>query len=193
MRGVPYWLLVLGLVGCVKRGDAVVDAGPPKGHPDLQCPPGALPEGYGPPTGTSVWCVLALPDGRRVKEGPTIEWHANGARSLDGRFAQDQRVGEWVTFHPTGTPETRGGYTANRKEGVWTTWAATGEKIAEGPFVNGVEHGGWTFWNTDTLTRIEGSFVLGAKDGRWLDYSPEGKPTRERIFREGRLITQREL
>lgn len=186
-------VLVLLLGGCAKRSDAVVDAGPPKGHPDLQCPAGTAPEGYGPPVGKSAWCVLALPDGRRVKEGPSMEWHDTGTRAVTGSWSNDRMSGEWVRYYPTGTPESRGAYLNGKKDGVWTTFAATGEKTAEGPFVDGVEHGNWTFWSTDTLTRTEGAYVLGNRDGRWLDYSPEGKPVRERIYRDGRLVTQREL
>jgi hypothetical protein len=31
------------------------------------------------------------------------------------------------------------------------------------------------------------------KTGRWIDYDVEDTPIRERVFREGRLIQQREL
>lgn len=193
MGSVPRWVVVLGLAACVRHVSNGVDSGPPKGHPDLQCPAGTSPEGYGPPVGRSAWCLLTLPDGHRVKEGPAIEWHENGARKVTGQWSQDRQVGEWVTYHPTGTPESRGTWVAGKKDGVWTTWAPTGEKVGEGPYVDGVEHGAWVFWNVETLVRTEGNYVLGGRDGRWLDYSPEGKATRERIYRDGRLVTQREL
>ncbi len=194
MRGFAGWAVAVGLAGgCAKAPVAVVDAGPAKGHPDLRCPVGARPEGFGPPNGRAAWCVLSLPDGRTVKDGPALEWHENGAIAASGAWADDLQTGEWIRYFPTGTPESRGTYVAGKKDGVFTTFAPGGEKVAEGPFVNGAEHGAWTFWNTETLVRTEGAYVLGDRDGVWRDYTPEGKATRERVYRDGRLVTQREL
>jgi hypothetical protein len=191
------WLLsgvaLVGLAGCPPKTAAVVDTGPPKGHPDLHCPAGTVPNGYGPPVGREAWCEITLADGHTQKEGPTLSWHENGQRALSGNYAAGMQIGDWVTYYPTGTPESQGQYAGGKKEGVWVTWATSGEKIAEGPFVAGQEHGAWVFWDTATLSRSEGQYVLGGRDGTWLDISPEGKPTRERIYRGGRLLTQREL
>lgn len=191
MRLVPLAAL---LAACAHTTGPQPAVGPTVGSPELQCPPGTQPNGYDPPDGLEVWCTLMRADGKIVREGPSITWHPSGvAKASEGSFSADTKNGVWTTFYPTGTPESRGEYVMGKKEGLWTTFAVTGEKTAEGPFVGGVEQGPWTFWNTDTLTRAEGVYVLGGRDGVWIDYSPEGKAVRERIYREGRLISQREL
>lgn len=191
MRLVCFAALV---VGCTPKTAPHPAAGPTPGSPELHCPPGTQPNGFDPPDGIEVWCSLTRGDGKIVREGPSIAWHPSGvAKSSEGAWSDDVMTGEWSTFYPTGTVEQRGTYTNGRKDGMWTSFAVTGEKTAEGEFVGGLEQGQWTFWNIDTLTRAEGVYVLGKRDGVWLDYSPEGKALRERIYRDGRLISQREL
>ena len=128
--------------------------------------------------------------GRRRRGGDQED---NEQRKAEGNFADGRQNGAWLYWYATGTPESQGMFAMGAKEGVWTTFQANGERSSEGQFVGGEEHGPWTFWNADVLTRTEGSFVLGDRDGIWLDYGPEDKPVRERIYRDGRMITMREL
>ena len=183
----------LFLTGCPPKPVTVTGPGWPVGHPDLQCPAGTAPNGYAPPHGWEVWCEKPLPNGTSLREGPSLTWHANEQRKAEGSYADGRQNGPWLYWFPTGTPESQGSFAMGAKEGVWTTFQANGERSSEGQFVSGAEHGPWTFWNADVLTRTEGSYVLGNRDGVWLDYGPDDKPVRERIYREGRMITMREL
>ena len=174
-------------------GEAGGGAPYPVGHPDLKCPAGTQPAGYAPPHGWEVWCEKLLPNGQKLREGPSIGWHPNEQKRSEGSYADGKQHGPWLYWYPTGTPESQGGFALGVKEGVWTTYAAGGETTSEGQFVGGQEHGPWVFWNTDAATRTEGSFVLGARDGVWLDYGPDDRPVRERTYRDGRMVTMREL
>lgn len=185
-------LTTLLLGGCAK-GRARNDLAVLPVHPDLQCPPGSMGVGTPPPEGTEVWCEVRLTNGTLVREGPSIQWYANGRKRSEGAYVVDQRHGPWLYWFPTGGPEAQGTYASGVKEGTWTTYAAGGSRASEGQFVGGREHGIWTFWDESGERRTEGEFVLGARTGRWLDHGPDGTAVRERIYREGRLVSQREL
>ncbi|HHO54404.1 MAG TPA: hypothetical protein ENK18_26915 [Deltaproteobacteria bacterium] len=186
-------LTTLLLAGCGASSRARNDLATLPVHPDLQCPPGTLGAGTPPPKGTEVWCEMRLATGALVREGPSIQWHPNGRKRAEGSYVADQRHGPWLFWYPTGNPEAQGSYTSGVKEGAWTTYDASGSRTSEGLFIGGQEHGMWTFWDDAGARRTEGEFVLGARTGRWLDHGPDGIAVRERIYREGRLVSQREL
>lgn len=181
------------LAGCPPKPGAATGPELPVGHPDLKCPAGTAAAGYAPPNGWEVWCEKFLADGTEVREGPSISWHPNEQRKAEGSWADGKQHGPWLYWFPTGTPESQGSFAMGNKEGVWTTFQSNGERASEGQFVSGAEHGPWVYWNTDALTRTEGSYVLGNRDGIWRDYGPDDKPVRERVYRDGRMITMREL
>ena len=178
--------------GCGPK-PAPAAAVPAAGHPDLQCPPGTSPAGRGPPEGTEAWCQVRLPGGEARRAGPRITWHANGQRSAAGWYQAGKRHGTWQFWHASGTPAKQGSYTQGLEDGPWTTYHPDGTRAAMGGYVGGEEHGPWIFWDPGTLTRTEGSYELGERTGRWVDVGPDGRPVRERIYRRGRLVNQREL
>lgn len=186
-------MLSLTLVGCPKKQvEQVVEQVNP-GYADLNCPEGTKPTGYGPPSGLEVWCVKVTPNGMVSKHGPTILWHNNEQRKATGEFAEDLKNGGWMFWYATGKPEKQGGYVRGKEDGIWTTFHPSGERKSEGLMVDGEESGEWTYWSEDGKTRTVGKWVLGERDGTWLDYDLEDNPTRERKYRTGRLISQREL
>jgi antitoxin component YwqK of YwqJK toxin-antitoxin module len=163
------------------------------GHPELVCPTGTRPTGYPPPAGREVWCERPTPSGATVREGPSIAWHDNEARKAEGAFVDGKPNGPWVTYYATGGPQTQGSYTMGVKDGAWTTYHANGSKASSGTFVDGAEHGWWQYWDEASTWRTEGNYVFGQKDGMWLEYGGGEHPVREREFREGRMVTVREL
>ena len=192
MRLAPTMLLaVVALMGC--RKDPPLPAIAVPAHPDLQCPPGTLPAGTAPPQGDTVWCEITNAAGLKVREGPSLEWHPNERRRAEGSYVAGERHGEWLYWYATGSPEARGSYAIGVKEGVWTTYHPNGDRASEGMFVGGAEHGPWVFFDPTSGTRTEGEYVLGERTGPWIDYGEHGRPVRERIYRNGRVIDQREL
>ena len=59
--------------------------------------------------------------------------------------------------------------------------------------VAGLEEGTWSFWDVRTSWRATGEFVGGHRDGVWLEYEASPDPVRERVYRDGQLVTVREL
>lgn len=192
------WMLlvaVIGLAGCKKQ---VVDNGPkqPVGinHPDLDCPPGSIGLGAAPPNGLEIYCARVDPYTNAVtRQGPAITWHSATRRASTGAYSEGKKNGQWVYWAPTGTPEAQGSYSGDKKDGLWTTFHPTGEKASEGSYVGGREEGRWTFWAEDGLSRSEGMYEYGGRVGKWIDFDADGKPVRERTYRNGRLVTQREM
>ena len=186
-------LCVLLLIGCSPKGASPLDAAAAASHPDLRCAPGTVAAGAAPPQGWEAWCVKPLATGTSVREGPSIQWHTNEARKAEGSYVADKQHGPWLYWYPTGTPQMQGSFASGVREGVWTSYHADGERASEGLYVDGNEHGTWTYWNTETLTRTEGEYILGGRDGAWIDYSADDTGVRERIYRNNRLVSQREL
>ncbi|MCB9675356.1 MAG: hypothetical protein H6737_09585 [Alphaproteobacteria bacterium] len=188
-------LALLTLAPACKK--AAIDTGPkaPVGisHPDLPCSEGTIGLGTPPPDGLEIYCALWFPDGKVVRMGPAIEWHSAARKKAQGSYADDKRTGPWQYWHPNGVIAEQGSFIAGNKEGPWVAFHENGERASEGEFIGGKEVGAWTFWSEDGLTRTEGKYdSYGLREGTWVDHSADDKPLRERKYRNGRLINQRE-
>jgi antitoxin component YwqK of YwqJK toxin-antitoxin module len=180
-------------MACKKKAPGDVSTAPAQLHPDLYCPEGTHGEGFPPPDGVLVYCVLDGNAGLTIKQGPSIEWFSSGQKQASGNYTSNQRVGEWVFWYESGIIEKQGRYLNNVQDGRWVEFHASGLQSAEGVRVNGRESGLWVYWSNGDNTRTEGNWANGQQDGDWTDYASDGTPLRQRIFRMGRLINQREL
>ena len=178
---------------CKKKTVTEEVAGPVQIHPDLVCPEGTHGEGFPPPDGNFVYCVLDGMIGTTIKQGPSIEWYPNGQKRSTGDYAADKRAGDWIHWYESGVIEKQGPYINNVADGHWIEFHPSGMQSAEGDRANGREKGLWVYWSDGDNIRTEGHWVSGQKDGEWTDFSPEGKPLRQRVYRLGRLINQREF
>ncbi len=193
MRPIAAMAVAALLAGCPPKPPPTGPAAPPQVNADIACPPGTLLTGHAPPVGSEVWCQRPNTDGTFTRVGPTLTWHGNGRKASEGAYREGKKDGPWLFWYPTGTPERQGSYANGQPEGVWTSYHPNGERASEGQMVDGHEHARWTYWNAETLTRVEGEYVLGERDGTWMDFGPDDRPIRERIYRSGRLVSQREL
>jgi hypothetical protein len=193
MRPFAAVLALATLAGCPPKAPPEAPTAQQPVYADIACPPGTLVAGQAPPLGQEVWCQRPNPDGTFTKVGPSITWHSNGRKASEGAFREGKKDGPWLFWYPTGTPERQGTYAFGVPEGVWTSYHPNGERASEGQMVDGEEHARWTYWNAETLTRVEGEYVLGERDGTWMDFGPDDRPIRERTYRSGRLVSQREL
>jgi len=178
-------------MGC-RKAPVVMAEPPPPLHADLICPEGTQEAGTPPPSGTEVWCHRLDASGTWLRSGPSISWHPNQHRSAQGEWKDNQRSGPWIYWHPNGAPQSHGHFSNGLKDGVWLDYHASGDPESEGAFVEGREHGPWLYWAAD-LTRVEGQWELGSRAGIWLDYEASGRASRQRDYRDGRLISQKEL
>jgi antitoxin component YwqK of YwqJK toxin-antitoxin module len=186
-------LLLINFSGCKKKNTSDLVEGPPPLHPDLHCPEGTHGEGFPPPSGVLVYCVLDGMSGITMKQGPSIEWFETGQQQAIGDYSGNQKAGDWIFWYETGIIEKQGSFINGNPDGHWIEFHPTGMQSAEGYRVNGREKGLWVYWSEGDNIRTEGHWANGQKDGEWTDYSPEGKPLRQRVYRLGRLINQREF
>jgi len=193
MRSMAIVMAAALLMGCPPKAPPQSTANPGPAYSEITCPLGTVVAGYAPPTGSEVWCQRPNLDGTFTRHGPAITWHGNGEKASEGSYREGKSDGPWLYWYPTATPERQGSYALGKPEGVWTSYHPNGERASEGQMVDGKEHGRWTYWNAETLTRIEGEYILGDRDGVWMDFGPDDRPVRERIYRTGRLVSQREL
>lgn len=194
-------LAILFMVGCPHpvAETAPVEA-PLSLHPALVCPAGTVAGGTPPPIGVEVWCQRRDADGRTwVREGPSIGWYRSAAtppvelRSSEGNYVDGVQNGPWIYWYANGNPKMRGSYTLGVQDGPWTTYHPNGGPASKGQYVNGAEQGTWQFWDEESTWRAQGDFVGGHREGLWLEYGPAADPIRERVYRDGQLITVREL
>ena len=194
MRLVLLAPMALLLAGCPKNNEVEATAAIVNPHPDLHCPAETIPAGKAPPQGYNVWCRLWQDaSGTWVRQGPSITWHANEQKESEGLFASGKQTGPWRYWYPTGQSEQQGSFIGGVKEGAWVTFHASGQKESEGAMVSGTHHGEWNYWAEDGPTRTLGSWNLGKKDGVWNDFNAEDRAITERIYRNGRLISQKGL
>ena len=186
--------LLAGGLACVPKPPPpapVVEESP---YPDdFACEEGTLPVGLPPPGGTIIWCQMQTTTGHVLRHGPSIEWHANGRRSKQGGYLQGKLDGKWSEWHATGDLSKEITYANGVMEGPFVEYFLDGTKQAEGQMVNGKESGQWTYWTEGTGARLLGTYADGKRSGTWLQYNATGVPVRERSYRAGRLMSQREL
>ncbi len=188
MRTLIPLLLVLG--ACAKPASGP-SAPPPVPPPhDLACPEGSVPLGAAPPRGLEAWCARTLPDGKRLRTGPSMTWHAEGVKASEGHYYDDGRRGEWRTWHTNGRLATVEFWRDGVQHGTSVTYDPAGNRRAEGSYLEGLQDGPWTWWFADGKVERTGSYVRGEKDGEWLENYPSGHPKSRRVFRAGRQLQQ---
>lgn len=194
MRQVALLLPLALLLGCPKNRDAdsiVRKEEAPTTR--LGCPAGTYELGQVPPEGLELWCARLDETGRQVRHGPSRSWWPDGRPQSYGAFANDQKVGHWWFWTADGHLEREGAFRDDRENGYWLVYRTDGTVAAEGPMADGGRDGVWVTYDESTGLAQDGLWSAGEKDGVWVEYNTEGRPQRERVFRRGRLISQREL
>lgn len=159
----------------------------------IACPAGTQPAGKAPPEGFEAWCQRVAPTGEVTREGPAITWHPDGTRASAGSYAVNRKSGFWSTYYPDGKPQAEGSYEVGVQVGLWKEYHPSGELKTEGEYAAGKPHGYWTYWHPNGQLLTAGDLVEGDKTGTWIEYDEQGKPKTERVYRNGRVLSQREL
>lgn len=159
----------------------------------IGCPQETDEVGAMPPAGTEMWCNLRTAEGLTQRHGPTRQWWKDGRQRSVGAYANNERTGHWWYWDTDGRLEKEGDFREDAENGWWIHYRPDGSITEEGPMVNGGREGVWTVYDDKTGIPTEGLWVAGEKEGTWIEYDAEGKPIRERVYRRGRLINQREL
>lgn len=182
----------LGGVGC-KHPMLVDPVTPPTPVvAGLECSGDAWAMGASPPSGTEAWCQVQLPSGRWLKQGPALEWHTNGALAVESAYQEGVLQGPFLAWYPDGTPSTRGSYLDGTHTGRWEWYYPNGSLSEEGTYVHGLKQGLW-IQRSPNGERIEASYVSDQLHGLWTHFDMESVPLRQRVYQEGRLVSQQGL
>lgn len=143
-------------------------------------------------------------------EGPSSDYHENGALSAEGEYRNGKKVGPWRAFHPGGQPrlevthddagEKHGHemhWHANcvqaldahwdhgKKTGHWVKRLPNNNKLEEGDYSADQRTGTWTFWHKKGPKLETGPYVDGLRHGTWTEFTFEGHRWRSVEYLEG--------
>ncbi len=159
-----------------------------------KCPDGTTLAGAAPPQGLGQWCERNGGFfGRSVRIGPFLRWHPNGARSVQGNFANGKPEGVFTNWFPDGRKAQETGYKGGLLHGTSIKYNKEGKKIFEGTFNAGVKNGRFAYFTRSGSPKTDGSFRSNVKDGMWTTYNQTGKPRSKISYREGKKEGRAEL
>ncbi len=102
-----------------------------------------------------VW-VYARVDGIRtaVKE---IQYHPNGAKSMEGPIKDGLRHGEWKSWYEDGNLWSVGIFVNGLRHGKGIVYHPNGKKFIQGAYINGERVGKWMWWDDEgrSITEVE--------------------------------------
>jgi antitoxin component YwqK of YwqJK toxin-antitoxin module len=140
------------------------------------------------------WLVRVDPDGKEVRHGGLLRFHANGKISLRGFYRNGHPTGVWSWFDDGGrllrTAAPQGDYdeilSGIDLEDPNTIYRdAQGRKIAQGLRKYNLPHGEWTYYHPDGSVSAQGHYVNGQPDGRWVFYFSSGLVERQEDYKLG--------
>jgi antitoxin component YwqK of YwqJK toxin-antitoxin module len=143
--------------------------------PILDCPPGTSLRGGAPPEQFEAWCEGKDAAGQPVREGPSRSWYDDGVVRTDERWAGGRRDGPFVEYHRNGTRAREGRYAADEKVGTWTLWYEQGGLEEVATFARNHRDGPFTSYYRTGKRRAEGRHCGGAQCGRWISWDEAGR------------------
>ena len=94
-------------------------------------------------------------------EGPAKYWYDDGTLKEVGRFANDERAGDWKEYHDNGQLEATGAYTDGKRGGDWLYYDDEGALIQKSAFTNGEKNGITYYYTADGVVAREATFAEG--------------------------------
>jgi antitoxin component YwqK of YwqJK toxin-antitoxin module len=119
--------------------------------------------------------MVTTKTGKDEKHGPSINWHANGQRQLEGNYEHDVQVGLFTWWHANGQKALEGRFDQGKQDGEWTWWYPSGQKSIHGEYARGNPTGRWTWWKEDG--KVAQSADLSNSEGVVIDTPRALDPT----------------
>jgi hypothetical protein len=145
--------------------------------PPLACPAGAQRAGAAPPEGNEEWCEAPIPEmtDKKRREGPARVYYDDGRLWVEESFHAGERDGPFVEWHRNGAKAREGRFARGLKDGAWTVWRDSGRVEEESHWRAGVPDGRFADYWPNGKPRTEGRHCGGAQCGRWSTYDETGK------------------
>lgn len=151
----------------------------------LDCPAGTRLAGGAPPERFEGWCE-GRPDayGNARRHGPGRRWYDDGAPWMEEQWAEGRRDGPFVEYHRNGRKAREGRYALDDKVGTWTIWFEGGGLEERCDFARNLPHGSFTAWHRNGVKRTEGRYCLGVQCGTWTTWDERGREVGRMEFGE---------
>ncbi len=101
---------------------------------------------------------------KTIPDGDYVEYHENGALSIQGQILNGRKEGLWVSFHDNGN------------------------KQSESTYSNGVLHGKTATFHPNGQLMYLGYFKHGERDAVWAFYNENGTQLKEVIYDSGKEV-----
>jgi len=143
--------LALGLALAVLRPDVgrAADA--------IVCSPGTEPREAARAGGRDAWCERTGTN-PKVREGPFVSWHVNGAVSIRGQYRDGKPSGDWKSWHATAAQSGEVTFVDGKPTGMLLGWYPNGQASFVGGFRDGTPIGAMELFDPDGRMRGAADF-----------------------------------
>lgn len=122
-------------------------------------------------------------------EGLEVMYTANGCKSQEYTYVHGKKTGPHKAYHLDGNIKIEGGFNNDLFDGPWNYYDERGVLVGEGQFKNG--NGEVTFYDKNGHKERTTHYKNNKKDGPEIYYTPTGEISREIIFKEDRIISDK--
>lgn len=189
MRVSRWWWLGALLVGCPRKVEVTNEAPPPTPASVLGCPEGTFE--MTTPLSGMIELSCRRTESTGVRHGPALIRRGDGQLAERGAWADGRKTGHWWTWDAEGRLVRDGDWLDGEPSGWWMEYDTAGVVAAEGGMAHGDRAGLWVVREATGVW--EQPYVDGALHGIAVERGPDGVILRERVYQQGRLVSQREL
>ena len=122
-------------------------------------------------------------------EGLEVMYAANGCKSQEYTYVHGRKTGPHKAYHLDGSLKTEGGFNNDLFDGPWNYYDERGVLVGEGQFKDG--NGEVTFYDKNGLKSRTTHYKNNKKDGPEVYYTPSGEISRQIIFKEDRIVSDK--
>lgn len=189
-------------VGTMVEGLHCVDAHGTKVGPHLRDRPDGTPHErgqYGASGHRDGTWVRFHANGQKAREenwtdgfmhGPWAEWDAEGHKTLSGAYDRGRKHGKWWDWGPDGRPTELTTWEDGQQRGPAVSWFDDGDVEQVGHHDAGAPVGLWiAFHETGGVASLT-PWKAGMKHGMESVLTAGGRPVRETLFEEGRMVRE---
>ena len=143
--------------------------------------------------------VVYYPNGNKMASSTLIdgdlirltEWYENGKKKRDRKFTRS--ISDWkeINWYENGKKEKETEIKNGIEHGKTTRWYENGKKQSEGEYFQGDFHGKWIWWYEKGQMKTLIEFKYGELDGKYINWDENGKITRDTIFKDGKIISDK--
>ncbi|MCD7931185.1 MAG: hypothetical protein LUH15_07360 [Tannerellaceae bacterium] len=117
------------------------------------------------------------------KEGPAVEYYANGKVKEKGNYILNKRTGSWEYFSEDGTiKEKRGFDDRGEKQGQWIVYYPGGKQQQLTTYEKGEKTGAAAKYYENGSCEYKGTYTNNKKTGKWVYYYANGITAKEEEY-----------